>query len=110
MSPHLGGRRYQAKVYRRQEHSSRPLLESQQSSPAGSDGSFSTREHVIPGSLGNDELVLIGEVWDACQRYFGKEVERCVLSKTPLGFWRVFLQIPTKKGKLPAVDLRQTRD
>jgi hypothetical protein len=75
-----------------------------------SNGPFSTKEHVIPESLGNDELILTGEVCDACQRYFGKEVERYVLDKTPLAFWRVFLHIPTKKGKLPTVDLRQTRE
>ncbi|ACO32722.1 MULTISPECIES: HNH endonuclease [Acidobacterium] len=73
----------------------------------GSNGPFSTKEHVIPESLGNDDLILTGEVCDACQRYFGKEVERYVLDKTPLAFWRTFLQIATKKGKLPAVDVGQ---
>jgi hypothetical protein len=70
-------------------------------------GPFSTKEHVVPESLGNDDLLLSGEVCDACQQYFGKEVERYVLDKTPLAFWRVFLRIPTKKGNLPAVDTRQ---
>lgn len=76
----------------------------------GSNGPFSTREHVIPESLGNNDLILQGEVCDACQRYFGKEVERYVLDKTPLAFWRVFLQISTKKGKSPVVDLGQPRE
>jgi hypothetical protein len=76
----------------------------------GSDGPFSTKEHVVPESLGNDELILIGEVCDACQRYFGKEIERYALDKTPLAFWRVFLRISTKKGKLPAVDFGQIRE
>lgn len=75
-----------------------------------SDGPFSTKEHVIPESLGNDDLVLTGEVCDACQRYFGKEVERYVLDKTPIAVWRVLLQIQTKKGKHPSVDMRQPRE
>lgn len=75
-----------------------------------SDGPFSTQEHVIPESLGNDDLVLTGEVCDACQRYFGKEVERYVLDKTPIAVWRVLLQIQTKKGNQPSVDMRQPRE
>jgi hypothetical protein len=63
-----------------------------------SSGLFSTREHAVPESLGNDDLILSGQVCDACQRYFGKEVEKYVLAKTPLAVWRVLLQIRTKKG------------
>jgi len=37
--------------------------------------------HVVPESLGNDRLILIGAV---CQRYFDKEVERYVPDKKPL--------------------------
>lgn len=70
-----------------------------------SQGPFSTVEHVIPESLGNIDLVLRGEVCDACQRYFGKEVENYVLSKTSIGVWRALLGIRTKQGKLPGVDL-----
>lgn len=72
-----------------------------------SDGPFSTVEHIIPESLGNDDLVLHGEVCDKCQAYFGKEVEKFLLSKTPFAFWRTFLGIKTKKGKYPSVDLSQ---
>lgn len=75
-----------------------------------SDGPFSTQEHVIPESLGNDDLALVGEVCDVCQRYFGKEVERYVLDKTPLAVLRVLLQLPTKKGRQPSVDIRQQRE
>ena len=45
-----------------------------------------TKEHIIPESLGNDDLLLSGEVCDKCQNYFGKEVESYVLAKTPLAF------------------------
>jgi hypothetical protein len=72
-----------------------------------SSGPFSTREHVVPESLGNDDLVLTGEVCDDCQRYFGKEVEKFVLEKTPFAVWRVLLQIRTKKGSQPAIDTTQ---
>lgn len=66
-----------------------------------------TIEHIIPESLGNDDLILSGEVCDKCQNYFGKEVENYVLSKTPLGSWRTLLGIRTKRGELPCVELSQ---
>jgi len=70
-----------------------------------SNGPFATTDHIIPESLGNDDLLLAGEVCDGCQRYFGKEVEKYVLEKTPIGMWRALLGIQSKKGKLPSVDL-----
>jgi len=73
----------------------------------GSSGPFSTVEHVIPESLGNDDLMLEGQVCDGCQRYFGKEVEHYVLNKSPIGLWRVLLGTRTKKGKRPKADLSQ---
>lgn len=72
-----------------------------------SDGPFTTVEHVIPESLGNDNLVLEGHVCDGCQRYFGKEVEHFVLNKSPIAGWRAMLGTTTKKGKRPKVDLSQ---
>lgn len=74
-----------------------------------SDGPFNTIEHVIPESLGNDALTLEGHVCDSCQAYFGKEVERFVLTKTPIAFWRTYLGITTKAGRLPLVDFSQPR-
>jgi len=62
---------------------------------------------VIPESLGNDDLTLSGHVCDACQKYFGKEVEQFVLNKTPIAAWRVLLGTTTKKGKPPHSDLSQ---
>lgn len=70
-----------------------------------SNGPFTTSEHIIPESLGNDDLILRGEVCDTCQNYFGKNFEKFVLAKTPLAFWRTYLGIKTKKGKLPTVNL-----
>lgn len=71
-------------------------------------GPFTTVDHVIPESLGNDDLLLEGDVCDRCQAYFGKEVERYVLEKTPIAVWRVILGIPTKKGRPPSVSVSQS--
>jgi hypothetical protein len=68
-------------------------------------GPYNTTEHIIPESLGNDDLVLSDDVCDSCQNYFGKEIEKFVLSKTPIAVWRAYLGIRTKGGDLPVVDL-----
>ena len=73
----------------------------------GYEGPYTRSEHIIPESLGNDDLILTNEVCDQCNQYFGKEIEAFVLEKTPLAFWRTFLGIATKKGNLPHVDLTQ---
>lgn len=70
-------------------------------------GPFTTVEHVVPESLGNDDLILEGCVCDACQSYFGKEIEQFVLAKTPIAVWRALIGIRTKKGRLPTVDVSQ---
>ena len=70
-----------------------------------SNGPFSTKEHIIPESLGNTDLLLEGFVCDACQNYFGKEIESFVLSKTPFGIWRTLMGIPTKSGNMPSIDM-----
>lgn len=63
-------------------------------------------EHVIPESLGNEDLVLVDEVCSGCNAAFSS-VENYVLSKTPIAFWRTIHGIKTKKGNLPRVDLSQ---
>lgn len=64
---------------------------------------FNTVEHIIPESMGNDNLILKGEVCDKCQNFFS-HIENYVLRNTPLGFWRTLLGIKTKGRKLPSVD------
>lgn len=71
------------------------------------EGPYTKPEHIIPESLGNDDLVLENEVCDHCNQFFGSKIESFVLGKTPLAFWRTFLGIKKKKGKLPHVDLSQ---
>lgn len=65
--------------------------------------SFTTIEHIIPESLGNDDLLLENEICDKCQNYLSK-IENYVLHRTPFGFWRTLYGIKTKKKKLPQVD------
>ena len=64
-------------------------------------------EHILPEAIGNDDLILAGEVCDKCNQYFGSKIEQFVLEKTPLAFWRTFLGIRTKHGSLPNVNLSQ---
>jgi len=61
--------------------------------------SFSRVEHIIPESMGGDQIALPGLVCDNCNQYFGKEVERVALASPVLAFERSSLCIPTKKGK-----------
>lgn len=72
-------------------------------------GPFTRPEHIIPEALGNDDLVLRDEVCDKCNQYFGTDVEKFVLDKTPFAFWRTFLGIRGKRGKLPHVDPSQPK-
>jgi hypothetical protein len=59
-------------------------------------------EHIIPESLGNDDLVLPrGVVCDACNQYFGSKIESTVLQKAPFGVERVMQAVATKRGKSP---------
>jgi len=75
-----------------------------------SEGPYSSVEHIIPESLGNDDLILEREVCDPCNSYFGQEVEQYVLEKSPLAFWRSFLRIRTKQGKEPSVNMSQPNE
>lgn len=68
-------------------------------------GPFTTVEHIVPASLGNDSDVLEGVVCDKCQNYLSREVERPALHKTPLAFWRTYLGTRTRRGKIPTVEV-----
>lgn len=65
------------------------------------DGPFTTVEHIVPESLGNDMDVLREVVCDQCQNYLGLAVEKPALDATPFGFWRTVLGTKTKAGKMP---------
>jgi hypothetical protein len=66
-------------------------------------GPFTTREHVLPESLGGGDWAVLPEglFCDSCQNRFGSEIEQQALGDYPFCFLRVFLGIPTKKGKAP---------
>lgn len=68
-------------------------------------GNFVTREHIVPESLGNTKYILEGVICSRCQNYFGKEIEKAALEKTPVAIWRTYLGIQTKKKRLPSVNL-----
>jgi hypothetical protein len=68
-------------------------------------GDFETREHIVPESLGNDTDILENSICSSCQNYFGKEIEKAALEKTPIAIWRTYLGIQTKKKHLPSVNL-----
>ncbi len=70
------------------------------------DGDFGSEDHVIPESLGNDELVLRGAVCGACNNSLSR-LEQSLLDFEPVAFFRV-LNVPyTKKGKPPRADFRE---
>ena len=64
---------------------------------------FTTREHILPESLGGGDWAILpdGLYCDQCQNRFGSEIEQQALQDYPFSFFRVFLGIPTKKGKAP---------
>lgn len=70
-----------------------------------SSGPFSTREHILPESLGGGDGALLpdGLFCDSCQNRFGSHVEQMAIGDFPFSLVRVMLGIPTKKGKAPWV-------
>lgn len=64
---------------------------------------FTTREHILPESLGGGDWAILpdGFLCDECQNLFGSSIEQQALADYPFSFFRVFLGIPTKKGKAP---------
>jgi len=66
-------------------------------------GPFKTREHILPESLGGGEWAILppGLFCDGCQNFFGSAIEQQALGDYPFNLLRVFLGIPTKKGKAP---------
>jgi hypothetical protein len=64
---------------------------------------FTTREHILPESLGGGEWAVLPEglLCDKCQNFFGSSIEQQALMDYPFSYFRVFAGIPTKKGKPP---------
>lgn len=68
-------------------------------------GDFSTVEHIVPRSLGNDTDVIKDTICNRCQNYLGRKIEKPALEKTPIAFWRSYLGIQKGKGGLPSTQL-----
>lgn len=67
-----------------------------------SDRTFKSEEHILPESLGIDELVLPrGTVCDECNNGILCELDQTLLSFEPIAFCRVLYAGLTKDGKLP---------
>lgn len=66
-------------------------------------GSFTTREHILPESLGGGDWSILpdGLLCDNCQNRFGSSIEQQALVDYPFSLFRVFLSIPTKRGRAP---------
>lgn len=65
-----------------------------------------SREHIIPESLGNTKHVLpAGIVCDTCNQYFSIKVEKPVLDCEYFGHARFRNEIPSKKGRIPPLEV-----
>lgn len=63
------------------------------------DQSFTKIEHIIPESLGGDEILPKGIMCDKCNLYFGTEVENKAITSSPLAFARSLMCVPSKRKK-----------
>ena len=60
-------------------------------------------EHIIPESLGNSAHVLpSGIVCDQCNQYFARKVERQILESAMFMHLRSGMEVPSKRGRIPA--------
>ena len=70
----------------------------------GTDGGFSSVEHIIPESLGNTELILpAGVVCNDCNNGVCAQLDHALLNFYPIAMLRTLQGIPTKSGSLPSV-------
>lgn len=65
-----------------------------------------SEEHIIPFSLGNDQIVLPkGVVCDGCNNYFAIKIENEFLANETIVKLRSFHTIPSRKGKIPDLEI-----
>lgn len=66
--------------------------------------SSKSREHILPESLGNTLLVLPkGVVFDKCNNYFSREVEKPFLESDAMRALRFHQGLESKKGRVPSL-------
>jgi hypothetical protein len=67
-----------------------------------SDGGFTSREHALPESLGNQDLILPpGVVCDRCNTTTLSELDQLLCDFFPIKMRRTMLGIESKAGKVP---------
>ena len=65
-----------------------------------------SEEHIIPKSLGNDEIVLEkGIICDKCNNYFALNIEKPFLEMEPIRLLRSYHLVESRKKKVPAFDV-----
>lgn len=70
------------------------------------DRAFTSREHIVPESLGNtDHLLPPGIVCDWCNNYFARKVESPILNSAFFTQARNRAVIPNKRNRVPAIDV-----
>ncbi len=70
------------------------------------DREFTSREHIVPESLGNTEHILEpGVVCDWCNNYFARKIEDPILSSTFFIQARHRLLIQNKRQRIPPIDV-----
>lgn len=75
-----------------------------------SEGSFSSEEHVVPESLGNDELVLEkGYVCDRCNNGLLAFLDQILLEFGPISFFKMLYVPHGKGGKLPSANFQNMK-
>jgi hypothetical protein len=68
------------------------------------DGDFSAEEHVIPESLGGDEIVLSGSVCSTCNNVLS-QLDQTLVDFEPIAMLRTMYGPLTKKGRFPSARL-----
>lgn len=67
--------------------------------------SSTSREHIIPESLGNKEHMLPpGVVCDRCNNYIAREVEKPLLDSPYFKEQRFNMSVPSKRNKIPMIN------
>lgn len=62
-----------------------------------------SEEHIIPFSLGNEEIVIPkGVICDRCNNYFAREIEKPFLNNKTIKQMRSYHRVPSRKNKIPA--------
>ena len=66
-----------------------------------------SEEHIIPLSLGNDQLVLPpGTICDECNNYFARKIEKDFLSNEVISILRSYHVVPNRKRKIPSLEVQ----